>query len=68
MEVGVSRLFLSVEMFIHRRYNRRRENEHNPGMSDTQLRQLITAHIDEELFSRSIISSLKRRSARSAFG
>lgn len=27
MEVGVSRLFLSVEMFIHRRYNRRREIE-----------------------------------------
>lgn len=25
MEVGASRLFLSVEMFIHRRYNRRRE-------------------------------------------
>ena len=26
-EVGVSRLFLSVEMFIHRRYNRRQEIE-----------------------------------------
>lgn len=27
MEVGVSRLFFSVEMFILRRYNRRRESE-----------------------------------------
>jgi len=24
--------------------------KHNPGMSDTQLRQLITAHIDEDEF------------------
>ena len=35
MEVGVSRLFLSVEMFIHRRYNRRRENENEGAKYDT---------------------------------
>ena len=27
----------------------------NPGMSDTQLRQLITAHIDEDEFCRYVI-------------
>ena len=35
MKVGVSRLFLSVEMFIHRRYNRRRENENEGVKYDT---------------------------------
>ena len=29
--------------------------KHNPGMSDTQLRQLITAHIDEDEFCRYVI-------------
>ena len=29
--------------------------KHNPGMSDTQLRQLITAHIDEDSFCRYVI-------------
>ena len=28
---------------------------HNPGMSDTQLRQLITAHSDEDEFCRYVI-------------
>lgn len=32
-----------------------REFLHNPGMSDTQLRQLITAHIDEDEFCRYVI-------------
>ena len=35
VEVGVSRLFLSVEMFIHRQYNRRRENENEGVKYDT---------------------------------
>ena len=29
--------------------------KHNPGMSDTQLRQLITAHIDDDSFCRYVI-------------
>ena len=29
--------------------------KHNPGISDTQLRQLITAHIDEDEFCRYVI-------------
>ena len=29
--------------------------KHNPSMSDTQLRQLITAHIDEDSFCRYVI-------------
>ena len=29
--------------------------QHNPGMSDTQLRQLIAAHIDEDSFCRYVI-------------
>ena len=29
--------------------------EHDPGMSDTQLRQLVTAHIDEDGFCRYVI-------------
>ena len=33
MEIGVSRLLLSVEMFIHRRYNRRRQIESCGGVS-----------------------------------
>ena len=30
-------------------------DHNNPGMSDTQLRQLITAHIDEDEFCRYVI-------------
>ena len=29
--------------------------KHDPGMSDTQLRQLITAHIDDDSFCRYVI-------------
>ena len=28
---------------------------HNPGLTDPQLRQLITAHIDEDSFCRYVI-------------
>ena len=29
--------------------------QHNPGLTDPQLRQLITAHIDEDSFCRYVI-------------
>ena len=29
--------------------------EHNPGMSDTQLRQLLAAHLNEDSFCRHVI-------------
>ena len=29
--------------------------QHNPGLTDPQLRQLITAHIDDDSFCRHVI-------------
>ena len=54
MKVGVSRLFLSVEMFIHRQYNRRQEiGICNGGISEMKIRKverngIICAVIDSE--------------------